>query len=256
MKIKEESARWFGSVINRLTAGENITRAEARECWRQICEEEQTDLQQGGFIAALKSKKETLEEIAGTFDALYEFDTIKVKVETPEPFVDNCGSGADALKTINISTAAAIVAAACGVYVVRHAARAITSNCGAIDVIEALGVNVEQAPELPKRSLETVGICAWNAFLPSVHPRTIGRISSQIRFGSTFNVVGPLLNPTMPIYKVMGVATPRIDRYRNAPASRTRIQARLRHARSRGEERQGNGRIVDHRPKPYRRTAS
>jgi anthranilate phosphoribosyltransferase len=92
---------------------------------------------------------------------------------------DNCGTGSDALKTINIGTAAAIIAAACGVYVVRHAARAISSNCGAIDVIEALGVNVESAPELPKRSVEQAGICAWNAFLPAVHPNMLGRVLSS-----------------------------------------------------------------------------
>ncbi|MEE8325655.1 MAG: anthranilate phosphoribosyltransferase, partial [candidate division NC10 bacterium] len=90
-------------------------------------------------------------------------------------------------------------------YVVRHAARAISSNCGAVDVVEAFGVNVEQAPELPKKSIENAGICVWNAFLPSVHPRTLARVLSQIRFGSAINLVGPLLNPTMPEYKVMGV---------------------------------------------------
>jgi anthranilate phosphoribosyltransferase len=205
MEPNEERARQFGNVIARLTAGQNITRAEARECWRQICEEEQSDLQQGAFIAALKAKKETPEEVAGTFEALYDFDTVKVDINTPQPIIDNCGTGADALKTINISTAAAIVAAACGVYVVRHAARAISSNCGAVDVIEALGVNVESAPDLPKQSIENVGICVWNAFLPAVHPKTLGRVLSQIRFGSTINIVGPLLNPTMPAYKVMGV---------------------------------------------------
>jgi anthranilate phosphoribosyltransferase len=201
----EERLRWFGAVIARLLARENITRAEARECWRQICEEEQPGLQEGAFMAALKAKGETPEEVAGTFEALYEFDTVKVKVNIPQPFVDNCGTGADALKTINISTAAAIISAACGVYVVRHAARAISSNCGAIDVIEALGVNVQSAPDLPKQSIENAGICAWNAFLPTVHPKTLGRILSQIRFGSTINIVGPLLNPTMPAHKVMGV---------------------------------------------------
>jgi anthranilate phosphoribosyltransferase len=150
--------------------------------------------------------------VAGTFEALYEFDTNKVKVNTPEPLVDNCGTGADTLKTLNISTGAAIVAAACGVYVVRHAARAITSNCGAIDVIEALGVNVQSAPELPKQSIEQAGIGAWNAFLPAIHPKTLARVLSQIRFGSTINLVGPLLNPTMPAFKVMGVpSTDMID---------------------------------------------
>lgn len=205
MDHKEERARAFGAVVARLLRGENITRAEARSCWSQICDEEQPDLQQGAFIAALKAKGETPEEVAGTFEALYDLDTVKVSIDTPEPVIDNCGTGADVLKTFNISTGAAIVAAACGVYVVRHAARAISSNCGAVDVVEALGVDVESAPELPKQSIERAGICVWNAFLPTVHPKTLGRVLSQIRFGSTINIVGPLLSPTMPRYKVMGV---------------------------------------------------
>jgi anthranilate phosphoribosyltransferase len=208
MDRQEERARAFGAVISRLTRCEDITRAEARECWRQICEEEQPDLQQGAFMGALKAKGETPEEVAGTFEALYELDTLKVAVDTPEPLVDNCGTGADELKTFNISTGAAIVAAACGVYVARHAARAVSSNCGSIDVVEALGIDVESAPELPRRSIEQAGIGAWNAFLPAVHPRTLPRILPQIRFASTINLVGPLLNPTMPSHKVMGVPSP------------------------------------------------
>ncbi len=205
MDSQEKRWREFGAIIVRLTQGKDITREESRECWRQICEEEQSELQQGAFIAALKAKPETPEEIAGTFEALYEYDTLKVEVETPEPLIDNCGTGADTLKTFNISTGAAIMASACGLYVVRHAARAISSKCGAIDVVEAFGVNVESAPEVPKKSIENAGICAWNAFLPTVHPKTLARVLSQIRFGSAINLVGPLLNPTMPEYKVMGV---------------------------------------------------
>ena len=206
MEAREQRLRNFGAVVTRLIRGEDISRAEARECWRQICDEEQPDLQQGAFIAALKAKPETPEEVAGKFEALYEYDTIKVEVQTPEPLIDNCGTGADTLKTLNISTGAAIIAAACGLYVVRHAARAVSSNCGAIDVIEALGVNVESAPAIPKQSIERAGICAWNAFLRSIHPKTLARLLSQHRFGSTINLVGPLLNPTMPRHKVMGVA--------------------------------------------------
>jgi anthranilate phosphoribosyltransferase len=207
MPPREEHLRAFGVIVGRLMRGESITRAEARECWRQICEEEQSDLHQGAFIAALRAKGETPEELAGTFDALYEYDTIRVTVDTPEPLIDNCGTGADALKTLNISTGAAIVAAACGLYVVRHAARAVSSHCGAIDVIEALGIDVESAPDLPKQSIERAGICAWNGFLRSIHPKTVARVISQIRFGSSINLVGPLLNPTMPSYKVMGVGS-------------------------------------------------
>jgi len=205
METTEDRWRKFGAIVVRLTRREDITREEARECWRQICEEEQSDLQQGAFIAALRAKPETPEEVAGTFEALYEYDTTKVEIHTPEPTVDNCGTGADTLKTINVSTGAAIIASACGVYVVRHCARAISSNCGAVDVIEALGVNVEADLDFPKQSVEKAGICAWNAFLPKIHPKTLARVLSQVRFGSTINLVGPLLNPTLPSYKVMGV---------------------------------------------------
>jgi anthranilate phosphoribosyltransferase len=206
MPSGDERLREFGSIVARLIRGEDITRAEARDCWRQICAEEQPELHQGAFMAALKAKPETPEEVAGTFEALYEYDTLKVDVSTPEPLIDNCGTGADALKTLNISTGAAIVAAACGLTVVRHAARAVTSNCGAIDVIEALGVNVESVPHAPKASIEQAGICAWNGSSPAIHPK-LAHVISHIRFGSTLNLVGPLLNPTMPSYKVMGVSS-------------------------------------------------
>lgn len=203
--MDEQSLREFGAVISTLVRGENIDRATAKKCWLEICEETQPDLQQGAFMAALSAKGETPEEIAGTFEALYESDTAKVKLDIDGPMIDNCGTGADTLKTFNISTAAAIIAASCDITVVRHAARAISSNCGAIDVIEALGINVETDNDIPKQSIENAGIGAWNAFLPQVHPKTLGRVLSQVRFGSTINIVGPLLNPTMPEYKVMGV---------------------------------------------------
>jgi anthranilate phosphoribosyltransferase len=103
MESREERLRHFGAMVVRLIRGEDLTREEARDCWRQICDEEQPDLQQGAFIAALKAKPETPEEVAGTFEALYEHDTTKVAVDTPEPLIDNCGTGADTLKTLNIS---------------------------------------------------------------------------------------------------------------------------------------------------------
>ena len=79
LESNEDIWRKFGAIVVQLTQGKDITREEARDCWRQICEEEQSDLQQGAFIGALKSKPETPEEIAGTFEALYEYDT------TPSP---------------------------------------------------------------------------------------------------------------------------------------------------------------------------
>ena len=205
MTPDEARLRDFGAIVERLMRKESISRAEAKECWRQICHGEQPALQQGAFIAALAAKPETLDEIAGTFDALYEYDTTKVAIDPPEPFIDNAGTGGDTLKTFNISTAAAIVAAACGLYVVRHCSRAISSNCGAVDVVEALGVDVECGPEFPKQSIERIGICAWNGFVPWLRPKFMRRMPAEIRFGTTINFVGPLLTPTMPSYKVIGV---------------------------------------------------
>ena len=206
MTPEEERRRQFGAIVVRLIRGEEIGRAEARECWRQICAEEQPDLHQGAFIAALRAKPETLEEVVGSFEALYEHDTVKVAIDTPEPTIDNSGTGADTLKTFNISTGASIIAAACGAYVARHASRAVSSNCGAVDVIEALGVDVE-TPDVVKQSVEQTGIGVFNALSSAFHPKALMRVLSQVRFGSTINLVGPLLHPAMPTpsYKVMGV---------------------------------------------------
>ena len=214
MTPDEERLRQFGAMIGRLIRKENLSRAEAKECWRQICMREQPDLQQGAFMAALAAKPETLDEIAGTFDALYEYDTTKVAIDTPEPIIDNAGSGGDTLKTFNISTAAAIVGAACGLYVVRHCSRGTTSNCGAVDVIEALGVDVECEPDIPKQAIERIGICAWNGFVQWLRPTFLARAPQEIRFGNTVNFVGPLLTPTMPKYKVMGVEIARCRGFR------------------------------------------
>jgi len=201
---EEERLRQFGAIVERLIHKQDISRAEAKECWCQICMEEQPDLQQGAFIAALNAKPETLEEVAGTFDALFEYDTVKLAIDTPEPFIDNAGTGGDTLKTFNISTAAAIVGAACGLYVVRHCGRAATSNCGAVDVAEALGVGVECPPAVAKASVEQAGICVLPP-TPALHPKTLWRLASQIRFRSTINLVAPLFSPVQPSYKVMGV---------------------------------------------------
>src|SRR5215471_1987803 len=148
MECQEDGLRDFGAIVARLTQGLDLSRVEARHCWRQILQETQPALQQGAFIAALKAKGETLDEIAGTFEALYEFDTLKVTLDAPGPLIDNCGTGADVLKTFNISTGAGIVPWAGDVGVVRLAAGAIFSIWGAVDVIGAFGVTVESVQEL------------------------------------------------------------------------------------------------------------
>jgi anthranilate phosphoribosyltransferase len=111
----------------------------------------------------------------------------------------------DAIKTFNISTAASIVAAADGINMAKHGARAITSKCGAVDILEALGVDVECDVSLVKRSIERAGIGIFNGMSGKVHPQALYRILSQIRFGTILNRAGSLANPALPSYGVRGV---------------------------------------------------
>lgn len=202
---KEREWREFGSFIIKLMQKKDLTRQEVKECWRYIAEGAHSDLQTGAFLALLHAKPETPEELAGTRDALMEFDTVKIDLETPKPFVNVAGTGADQLKTLNISTGAAIISASCGVYVAKHGARALTSKSGTIDVLEALGIEVDCDLELTKRSIEKIGIGTFSANNHKVAPKLMGKILSQIRFPISINLAGPLTHPAPLCHMVLGV---------------------------------------------------
>lgn len=203
--MTKKNSRAFGAAVARLINKEHLRREETREFFCQILADEQTDMHQGAFLAALKAKGETIDEIAGSWEAIYELDTVKVKPEVSVPLVENCGTGMDAVKTFNISTAASLVAAAAGVTMAKHGARAITSFCGTVDMAEELGVDVECEPEIVKNSIEKAGIGLFNGMSSKVHPRALGRILSQISFGTVLNVAASLANPALPDYAVRGV---------------------------------------------------
>ncbi len=200
-----EKIRAFGSMVNDIIGGKSLTREEARDMFRQVLLNEQPDLQQGAFLAAITAKGATPQEIAGSWEAIYEIDTVKVTPNVDGPLSENSGTGMDTLKTFNISTAAAIVAAADGVVMAKHGARAITSRCGTVDMAEALGVDMECDAATVKRSIEKAGIGMFNGSSPLVHPTALGRILSQIRFGTILNIAGSLANPVLPTYGVRGV---------------------------------------------------
>jgi anthranilate phosphoribosyltransferase len=201
----EECLRCFGVRVDDLIKGRSLSREDSRKLFRQILKNEQPDLQQGAFLAAITAKGATPEEIAGIWEAIYEVDTVKVRPEVDGPLVENCGTGMDSIKTFNISTAASIVAAADGIRMAKHGARAITSKCGAVDILEALGVDVECDASLVKRSIERAGIGIFNGMSGKVHPAALYRILSQIRFGTILNIAGSLANPALPAYGVRGV---------------------------------------------------
>ncbi len=204
----EESLRQFGSKVDALIKGQSLSRFEARELFKQVLLNEQPDLQQGAFLAAITAKGATPEEIAGIWEAIYEIDTVKALPVVEGPLVENCGTGMDSIKTFNISTAASIVAASDGIKMAKHGARAITSKCGAVDILEALGIDVECDVSLVKRSIEQAGIGIFNGMSCRVHPRALYRILSQIRFGTILNIAGSLANPALPSHGVRGVHSP------------------------------------------------
>lgn len=165
----------------------------------------QPDAHQGAFLAAITAKGPTPDEIAGGWEAIYELDTFKVSPEVSGGLFENCGTGMDGVETFNISTAASIVAAAGDVPMAKHGARAITSRCGTVDILEVFGVEVEAEPSIVKRSIERAGIGIFNGMSPKVHPVGLGRILSKIRFGTILNIAGSLANPAMPRYGLRGV---------------------------------------------------
>ena len=208
----EESLRYFGSRVDALIKGSNLTRDEASFLFKQILNNEQPDLQQGAFLAAITAKGATPAEIAGIWEAIYEIDTVKVHPDVNGPLVENCGTGMDGIKTFNISTAASLVAAADGITMAKHGARAITSKCGAVDILETLGVDVECNADLVKRSIERAGIGIFNGMSAQIHPSALYRILSQIRFGTILNMAGSLANPARPAYAVRGVYSEKMVR--------------------------------------------
>src|SRR5512136_2976328 len=201
----EERLRYFGSKVDALIKGQSLSRADSRDLFMQILQDVQPDLQQGAFLAAITAKGATPQEIAGIWEAIYEIDTVKVRPDVCGPLAENCGTGMDSIKTFNISTAASIVAAADGIKMAKHGARAITSKCGAVDILEELGVDVECDATLVKKSIEKAGIGIFNGMSSKVHPKALYRILSQIRFGTILNIAGSLANPARPAYAVRGV---------------------------------------------------
>ena len=205
MTWTNETLRDFGWNIQRLIEKKDLSRNESYEMFRQVLLNLQPDLQQGAFLAALVSKGETPREIAGAWQAIMDIDTVRVAGELGSPLVENSGTGMDQLKTFNVSSAAAVVAAAGGVRLARHGARALTSSCGTVDLLDFIGIDVECEVDTVVRSIQDVGIGLFNGMSPRVHPQSLGRILAQIRFGSTLNIAASLASPCRPTHGLRGV---------------------------------------------------
>ncbi|MCX7856392.1 MAG: anthranilate phosphoribosyltransferase [Deltaproteobacteria bacterium] len=202
--------RSFGRHIMSLIEKKDLDEKTSYEMFSDVLLNRQSEVQQGAFLAALVAKGETVDELYGAWKAIYELDTIKVQTSLPGPLVENSGTGMDNLYTFNVSTASAIVASSLGVIMVRHGARALTSKCGTVDILEALGLDVEAPVEKVAESVKEAGIGLFNGMSAKVHPGALARILSKMYFGSTFNISASLASPVIPQLAIRGVYSSRI----------------------------------------------
>ena len=190
-------------AIESLVSGHSLTMEEATSVMSEIMEGEATPAQLGAFLAALRVKGETPQEMAG-MAAVMRKKALKVRVAGT--LVDTAGTGGDGKGSFNISTAAAFVASASGLKVAKHGNRAASGSCGSADVLEALGVKIDLGPEGVTWCIEEVGIGFM--FAPTFHPamRYAAPVRREIGIRTAFNILGPLTNPAGAQCQLLGVA--------------------------------------------------
>jgi anthranilate phosphoribosyltransferase len=197
-------------ALAELLDGHDLSRDDARDVMNEIMGGEATPAQIGGFLVALRLKGETPDEIAGCAEAMREH-VLAVR-PARDDLVDTAGTGGDGAGTINISTAAALVAAAAGAGVAKHGNRAVSSASGSADVLEALGFRLELPPARIERSIDELGF--GFLFAPTHHPamRHAAPVRRELAARTVFNVLGPLTNPAGARAQVVGVYEPTLVR--------------------------------------------
>ena len=181
----------------------------AQQSMREIMAGEATPSQIGAFLTGLRLKGETVQEITA-FAMVMRENAIRINPKVDGRTVDTCGTGGDRLKTFNVSTTSALVAAGSGVNVAKHGNRSVTSKCGSADVLEAVGVNLNAPPSTVQRAIEHVGIGFM--FAPAFHPAMKNAVVPRREIGirTVFNILGPLTNPANANAQVLGVYDPRL----------------------------------------------
>ena len=193
----------FGRVIARLLAREAVGAEDVRAAFDAILAGAWTPVQIGAFAVALRMAGETADVIVGAAEAMR---AVMASVEHGLPIVvDTCGTGGDGAHTLNLSTAAAIVVAACGIPVAKHGNRSASSRCGSADVVEALGIPIDVPVERQGELLREVGIAFL--FAPAHHPalRHVALARRELGMRTIFNALGPLANPARATHQLVGV---------------------------------------------------
>ncbi|WP_286272581.1 anthranilate phosphoribosyltransferase [Thalassotalea hakodatensis] len=196
------------NVLSLLVEGNSLTQAQAETFFGDVMQGNIAPELLASILTALKIKGETPEEIAGAAVAVRQFAT-SFPTQTL-PVSDCVGTGGDGANTINISTTAAILAAACGIPMAKHGNRSVSSMSGSADLLEAFGVNLSMTPETASQCLQQANLCFLYA--PAYHPgfKYAGPVRKAMGIRTLFNILGPLVNPASPSVMLMGVYTPEL----------------------------------------------
>jgi anthranilate phosphoribosyltransferase len=195
------------TIFTALLDGQDLGTTESAWAMDQIMSGEASPAQVAGFLMALRAKGETVDEMRGLADTMLAHAS---RITVDGTTLDIVGTGGDRAHTVNISTMAALVAAASGVRVVKHGNRAASSSSGSADVLEALGINLSLSPSQVADVVERAGItfCFAQQFHPSMRHAAVAR--RDLGIGTVFNFLGPLTNPAQPTYAAVGVADARM----------------------------------------------
>jgi anthranilate phosphoribosyltransferase len=196
--------------LPKLLTGEDLPIEDAEHLFERLVVGKLEPAEIAGMLIALRMKGETPEEMIGAARAL---SAAALPFDRPDYlYADCCGTGGDGSGLINVSTAAAFVAVACGLPVAKHGNRSVSSRCGSADVLEALGANVETPPEKARELLDTTGFCFL--FAPAYHPgmKHAALVRRQLEVRTIMNLLGPCINPARPPVQLLGVADPRMLR--------------------------------------------
>ncbi|TMP88599.1 anthranilate phosphoribosyltransferase [Pseudoalteromonas ruthenica] len=193
-------------VMNKLYQQQDLTFAESQQLFDSVMRGDIDDITLSAMLTALKIKGECADEIAGAAAAMranaLPFNT------SAQHLVDACGTGGDGANTINISTTAALVAAACGINMVKHGNRSVSSNSGSSDLLQSLGINIDMSPEQAAAMLEQTGFAFLFAPLYHQGVKHAMAVRTTLKTRTLFNILGPLANPAAPDYQLLGVYDP------------------------------------------------
>ncbi|MGA8943847.1 MAG: anthranilate phosphoribosyltransferase [Thermoactinomyces sp.] len=196
------------SILQKMIDGQNLTQAETNRVMMEMMDGRVSSVQMASFLTALRMKGETVDELIGLAKGIRN-QAAPMKYQF-EHAVDTCGTGGDGGKTFNISTAAAIVASAAGVPVIKHGNRAVSSKSGSADVLEALNMNIHLNQDEAARLMEKAGLCFL--FAPLYHQAMKHVMPTRIKLGfrTCFNLLGPLTNPARVKIQLLGIYDPRL----------------------------------------------